>query len=79
MCGRFTIQYTWAEFYDALHLIPEEASGRNDPPRYNVAPTQDVGFVYTEDGYASRTRWPLVAGAILGEGSSKIRNVQCPV
>ncbi len=50
MCGRFTIQYTWAEYHDALNLIPASAKGRNDPPRYNVCPTQKIGFVYTEDG-----------------------------
>lgn len=48
MCGRFTIQYTWAEYYEALNLIPASAKGRNDPPRYNVCPTQNVGMVCVE-------------------------------
>ena len=50
MCGRFTIQYTWAEYHDALSLIPDEAAGRNDPPRYNVAPTLSVGFLSKHEG-----------------------------
>lgn len=52
MCGRFTIQYTWAEYYESLNLIPASAKGRNDPPRYNVCPGQTVGtLVKGEDGY----------------------------
>ena len=50
MCGRFTIQYSWAEYHDALSLIPQAAAGRNDPPRYNVAHTQQIGFVCLSDG-----------------------------
>jgi putative SOS response-associated peptidase YedK len=62
MCGRFTIQYTCAEYHDALNLIPQEAAGRNDPPRYNVAPTQDVGFVCIKDSELTVLdgRWWLV-------------------
>ncbi|MEP3277036.1 MAG: SOS response-associated peptidase [Stappiaceae bacterium] len=62
MCGRFTIRYTWSEYYEALNLIPAEAKGRNDPPRYNVAPTQQVGYVrQTEDGITvTDGRWWLV-------------------
>lgn len=51
MCGRFTIQYTWAEYHDALNLIPADAKGRNDPPRYNVCPGQTIGtLVNGKDG-----------------------------
>ncbi|MEP3278329.1 MAG: SOS response-associated peptidase [Stappiaceae bacterium] len=62
MCGRFTIRYTWAEYYDALTLIPASAKGRNDPPRYNVAPTQEVGFLCMDNGDAviKDGRWWLV-------------------
>lgn len=63
MCGRFTIQHSWAVYYDALNLIPAEAKGRNDPPRYNVTPTQQVGFVSKDkDGRLSVQdgRWWLV-------------------
>lgn len=62
MCGRFTIQYTWSEYYEGLNLIPAEAKGRNDPPRYNVAPTQDIGFICIQDGetIVKDGRWWLV-------------------
>lgn len=45
-----------------MDFIPSSAAGRNDPPRYNVAPTQDVGFLY-HDGEAVQVadgRWWLV-------------------
>lgn len=45
MCGRFTLQHTWAEVHAAMSLIPASAAGRNDPPRYNITPTQEVGFI----------------------------------
>ncbi len=52
MCGRFTIQYTWAEYYEALNLIPTSAKGRNDPQRYNVCPGQTVGTLISgNDGF----------------------------
>ncbi len=62
MCGRFTIQYTWAEYYEALNLIPASAKGRNDPPRYDVAPTQSIGFVCNDDGdiAVKDGRWGIV-------------------
>ena len=62
MCGRFTIQYTWAEYYASLNLIPLSAKGRNDPPRFNVCPTQNIGFIYTEDDEikVQDGRWGLV-------------------
>lgn len=62
MCGRFTIQYTWAEYYEALNLIPASVKGRNDPPRYNVCPTQQIGMVCTvEDEIVVKdARWGLV-------------------
>lgn len=59
MCGRFVIQATWVEYREALGIIvPDEAIGRNDPARYNVAPTQDVPFI-TADGVKDG-RWWLV-------------------
>lgn len=62
MCGRFTIQYTWAEYYEALNLIPASAKGRNDPPRHNVCPTQSIGMVCTDndDIVVKDARWGLV-------------------
>lgn len=62
MCGRFTIEYSWADYHAALSIIPSNARGRNDPPRYNVAPTQDVGFVCQDDNdiVVKDGRWWLV-------------------
>ena len=62
MCGRFTLKYSWAEIHAAIDIIPSSAAGRNDPPRYNIAPTQDVGFVcQREDAVQVKDgRWWLV-------------------
>jgi putative SOS response-associated peptidase YedK len=62
MCGRFIIDYSWAEIRDAMSIIPAAAASRNDPPRYNVAPTQDVGFLYNNGGEISVQdgRWWLI-------------------
>ena len=62
MCGRFTIEYTWAEYHNALNLIPASAKGRNDPPRYNVCPTQQVGFACIEEDeiIVKDGRWGLI-------------------
>lgn len=62
MCGRFTLEYSWAEIHAAFDLIPLSAAGRNDPPRYNIAPTQDVGFVHQREGemVVEDGRWWLV-------------------
>ena len=45
-----------------MSIIPSSAKGRNDPPRYNVAPTQDVGFVCQDgdDLVVKDGRWWLV-------------------
>ncbi len=62
MCGRFTQTYTWAEIHAMYSLIP--ATPRNIQPRYNIAPTQQVGVV-TQDGdhlTYSEMRWWLVPG-----------------
>lgn len=50
MCGRFTQEHTWAELHEIMSIIPASAAGRNDPPRYNIAPTQDVAFLAEHDG-----------------------------
>ena len=44
ICGRFTIQYTYAEDFEGSKLILVEAKGRNDPQLYNLGPTQDLGL-----------------------------------
>jgi len=64
MCGRFALDYTWAEIHSGLSLVPASAAGRNDPPRYNIAPTQDVGFLHrsyeSDELTVSDGRWWLV-------------------
>lgn len=62
MCGRFTIQYTWAEYHEALNLIPADAKGRNDPPRYNVCPGQTFGAVTRQEGEYKviEPKWGLI-------------------
>ena len=63
MCGRFVIQATWAEYRDYLTgFVPESAVGRNDPARYNVAPTQDVPFIVNSENGAEVKdgRWAYV-------------------
>ncbi|KAB0573364.1 SOS response-associated peptidase [Brucella pituitosa] len=60
MCGRFTQTYTWAEIHAMYSLIP--ATPRNIQPRYNIAPTTQVGVI-TQDGddlTYSEMRWWLV-------------------
>ncbi|GAA5665126.1 hypothetical protein Brsp07_03629 [Brucella sp. NBRC 14130] len=41
MCGRFSELYTWSEIHAMYNLVP--ATPRNLQPRYNVAPTTDIG------------------------------------
>lgn len=45
MCGRFTYEMTWAELYALYDIHNDRAPPSNNPPRYNIAPTQDVLFV----------------------------------
>ncbi len=58
MCGRYTLTTSVARLVDLFAL----ANRPNLPPRYNIAPTQDVAAVRVEDG--KRTlgllRWGLV-------------------
>lgn len=62
MCGRFTLQVTWADIHEMLELTRSEDVGRNVPPRYNIAPTQDILYVYQKDGERrlGEGRWWLV-------------------
>lgn len=60
MCGRFTQTYTWAEIYAMYNLTA--TTPRNIQPRYNIAPTTQVGVI-TQDGEHlaySEMRWWLV-------------------
>ena len=49
MCGRFTLHHTWPEISEVMDIVPSMAKGRNDPARYNIAPTQSVPFVHAEN------------------------------
>jgi putative SOS response-associated peptidase YedK len=62
MCGRFTFQLTPDELQFLLDLELPEDKGRNFPPRYNIAPTQDVLFAVDRDGQRKLVegRWWLV-------------------
>ncbi len=60
MCGRFTQNYTWTEIYHMYNLT--NTTPRNIQPRYNIAPTTQVGVI-TQAGDAltySEMRWWLV-------------------
>ena len=60
MCGRYTRYLTWSEIY---RLTAPAEIGRNDEPRYNIAPTQDVPFFTAGDDGNHRLRegrWWLV-------------------
>ena len=45
-----------------MSIIPSSAVKRNDPPRYNIAPTQDVAFIREHEGERQLIdgRWWLV-------------------
>ncbi len=45
MCGRFTRYLTWRELTELYRLTLDWQRGRNDEPRYNIAPTQTVPFI----------------------------------
>jgi putative SOS response-associated peptidase YedK len=46
MCGRFTRRYTWKEIYETYQAIQLYF---DIMPRYNIAPTQEVGVVRSSD------------------------------
>jgi putative SOS response-associated peptidase YedK len=60
MCRRFTQTYTWKQLSFLYNLTNPLAS--NIQPNWNVAPTQDIGIVVTEDGgrIYKTMRWGLV-------------------
>lgn len=64
MCGRFTNLLTWREIV-SLYRITEPDIGPNLPPRFNIAPSQDVLVVRAgeEGGRACvPLRWGLIPG-----------------
>jgi putative SOS response-associated peptidase YedK len=63
MCGRFTRFLTWREIHTLYRLTTEWEKGRNDEPRYNIAPTETVPFIVAgENGNHAlkEGRWWLV-------------------
>lgn len=65
MCGRFTLRSPAADWCQLFlpQLAPEQLPF-DDPPRYNIAPTQSIVCVLREatgeDRQAVKTRWGLV-------------------
>ena len=61
MCGRFTQRYTWQEVHNYFGLI---GPSRNLRPRYNIAPSQDVAAVRSDETgrRPSMLRWGLIPG-----------------
>ncbi|GAB2184951.1 SOS response-associated peptidase [Roseibium sp. LAB1] len=62
MCGRYTLISPWREIV-RLYRLNDKYLQRNTEARYNIAPTQDVPFVYLDnDGNqaVSDGRWWLV-------------------
>ncbi len=59
MCGRYSQIHSWEELREWFSLI---GPALNLPPRYNIAPTQDVTVIRAGDErrYASQMRWGLV-------------------
>lgn len=62
MCGRFTLMGAWAEIHAMYNLLRPQDIARNVPPRYNIAPTQNVLHVTEKDGDRQLVegRWWLV-------------------
>lgn len=62
MCGRYSHYHTWAEIHHLYSLTIEADKFRNVPARYNIAPTQDVLFIASQDGqnHLREGRWWLV-------------------
>ena len=67
MCGRFTRYKTWQEVHDYLSSFlgdhDKSQSAPNLPPRYNIAPTQEVEVVRLNDWGTWRIdplRWGLL-------------------
>lgn len=66
MCGRFVLFTTGTELLDAVSDLPGvthvEAPDGTPPPRYNVAPTQQVPLIRISEGTAhlDAARWGLL-------------------
>lgn len=63
MCGRYTRYLPWSEIHRLYRLTAPAEIGRNDAPRYNIAPTEEVPFVTAGENGSHRLRegrWWLV-------------------
>ncbi|MER9629596.1 SOS response-associated peptidase [Mesorhizobium sp. M0296] len=63
MCGRYTRYLPWSEIHRLYRLTAPAEIGRNDAPRYNIAPTEEVPFVTAGengDHKLRQGRWWLV-------------------
>jgi len=63
MCGRFTQTRTWPELVE-LYRLADTLGPPHVPPRYNIAPTQDIAVVRRRDLSGQRElaflRWGLI-------------------
>jgi putative SOS response-associated peptidase YedK len=60
MCGRFTLTVDPEELMEHFHL---DSSDEQTAPRYNIAPTQQVGVVLNESpARLSMVQWGLIPG-----------------
>jgi putative SOS response-associated peptidase YedK len=58
MCGRFALS---PKTKDIEHLVPRISLGSELKPRYNIAPTQDIACIMSENpGELSFLRWGLI-------------------
>lgn len=62
MCGRYTLHLSWAEIHELYDLSFKADRHRNTPPRYNIAPSQDVLVVRAEESAqrVAEVKWGLV-------------------
>ena len=59
MCGRFTQRMSWQELHELMDLVGAPPNLR---PRYNVAPSQDVAVIRSDDNgrTLAMLRWGLI-------------------
>ena len=63
MCGRFTNELTWGQIHALYRITEGGPPPTNLPPRFNIAPTQDVDFAHLDKAgniEIDRGRWWLV-------------------
>jgi len=53
MCGLFTVQYTWVEYYEGLNLIPPFLPEASPLPEY---------FVLTPTLHMAGIKWVILIG-----------------